>query len=89
MAPSGSTTAQVVPSPTAVAVFGIASDGTTVVAGDAVVTGDGAAYEVVAADEEGTAYEAGVVTDEGGVVLDAYAPADDEDDKFKAIMARQ
>ena len=72
---------EVVSDPTMLAVFGIATDGTTAVAGQAVVTEEGAAYEVVAADEEGTAYEAGVATDEGGAVLDAYAPADDEDDK--------
>ena len=72
---------EVVSSPSMMAVFGIASDGTTVVAGQAVVTGEGAAYEVVAADEEGTAYEVGVATDEGGAVVDVYAPADDEDDK--------
>jgi len=71
--------AKVVSSPTMLAVFGIAASESGVVAGQAVVTGEGAAYEVVAGDEEGTAYEAGVATDEGGAVVDAYIPAEDED----------
>jgi uncharacterized membrane protein len=71
---------KVVASPTAVAVFGIAADESAVVAGKAVVTAEGVAYEVAAATEEGEAYEAGVVTEEGAVVVDADAPAEEEEE---------
>jgi uncharacterized membrane protein len=70
---------RVVASPTAVAVFGIAVDESAVVAGEAVVTGEGVAYEVAAATEEGEAYEAGVVTEEGAAIVDAVAPAEEEE----------
>jgi hypothetical protein len=70
---------KVVASPTAVAVFGIAADESAVVVGEAVVTGEGVAYEVAVATEEGEAYEAGVVTEEGAVIVDAVAPAEEEE----------
>jgi uncharacterized membrane protein len=69
---------QVVSSPTAVAVFGIATTGDTVAAGQAVATAEGVAYEVAATDEAGTAVEAGFATAEGAVIVDAYAPAEGE-----------
>jgi uncharacterized membrane protein len=72
---------KVVASPTAVAVFGIAADESAVVAGEAVVTGEGVAYEVAAATEEGEVYEAGVVTEEGAAIVDAIAPAEEEEEE--------
>ena len=51
-----------------------------VVVAEAVVTEEGAAYEVVAATEEGAVVEEGVVTDEGAVVVDAVITPADEDD---------
>jgi uncharacterized membrane protein len=70
---------KVVASPTAVTVFGIAADESAVFAGEAVVTGEGVAYEVAVATEEGEAFEAGVVTEEGAVIVDAVAPAEEEE----------
>jgi uncharacterized membrane protein len=61
----GVAASQVVASPSAVAVFGIAADESGVVAGQAVVTKEGVAYEVAAADAE------------GGVIVDAAASADE------------
>ena len=49
-----------------------------IVAGAAVATEDGVAYEVVAATEDEVAAEVGVVTDEGAAVVDVYAEAEDE-----------
>jgi uncharacterized membrane protein len=69
---------QVVSSPTAVAVFGIAATAEGVVAGQAVASAEGVAYEVAAATEEEAAYEAGAATAEGAVVVDAYATAEGE-----------
>ncbi|MFC2046609.1 hypothetical protein ACFLTC_03705 [Chloroflexota bacterium] len=60
--------------------FGIAADESGVVAGEAVVTAEGVAYEVAVATEEGEAYEAGVVTEEGAVIVDAVAPAEEEEE---------
>jgi uncharacterized membrane protein len=74
----GVAASKVVSSPTALAVFGIAATEEGVVAGGAVATAEGVAYKVAAVDEEGVAAEAGVVTEEGAVVVDAYAPAEDE-----------
>jgi hypothetical protein len=39
----------------------------------AVITADGAAYQVTVATDEGAVTEAGVVTDEGAIVVDAVA----------------
>jgi uncharacterized membrane protein len=44
-----------------------------VVAGAAVATADGVAYQIVGSTKEGTAAEIGVITDEGAVVVDAAA----------------
>jgi uncharacterized membrane protein len=71
---------KVVASSTAVAVFGIAADESAVVAGEAVVTGEGVAYEVAAATEEGAAYEAGVATEEGAAIVDVVAPAQEAEE---------
>jgi uncharacterized membrane protein len=75
----GVAASKVVASPTAVAVFGIAADESAVVAGEAVVTGEGVAYEVAGATEEGGVYEAGVATEEGAAVVDVVAPAEEEE----------
>ncbi len=47
-----------------------------VVAGAAYVDAEGAAYQVVAATEEGAVMEAGVITEEGAVIVDAVALPD-------------
>ena len=75
----GVAASQVVSSPTALTVFGIAATDEGVVAGQAVATEEGVAYEVAAATEDEAAYEAGVVTEEGAAVVDAYAKAEDEE----------
>jgi uncharacterized membrane protein len=75
----GVAASQVISSPTALAVFGIAATEEGVVAGRVVATGEGAAYEVAAATEDEAAYEAGVATEEGAAVVDAYAKAEDEE----------
>jgi len=74
----GVAASQVVSSPAAVAVFGIAVSEEGVVVGQAVATEEGVAYEVAAATEDEAAYEAGVATEEGAAVVDAYATAEDE-----------
>ena len=76
---------QVVSSPSAVAIFGIAADQSGVVVGQAVATQEGVAYEIAADDGEETAYEAGIVTGDGAVVVDAIVSdveeSDDADEK--------
>jgi hypothetical protein len=63
-----------------VAVFGIAADESAVVAGAAVATPEGVAYKVAGATENEVAAEAGVVTEEGAVVVDAYGTAEGEEE---------
>jgi uncharacterized membrane protein len=75
----GVAASQVISSPTALAVFGIAATEEGVVAGQAVATAEGVAYEVAAATEDEAAYETGVATEEGAAVVDAYAKAEDEE----------
>jgi uncharacterized membrane protein len=77
---AGIAATKVVSSPTEVAIFGIAADESGAVAGQAVVTAEGAAYEVAATDGEDVAYEAGVATEEGAVVVDAEGTIAEEGD---------
>jgi uncharacterized membrane protein len=79
---------EVISSPTAVAVFGIGADGQGAVAGEAVSTAGGTAYRVATESGGETAYEAGIVTDEGKTVVDSQstgvegdADTDKESDK--------
>ena len=69
---------KVVSSPTDVAIFGIAATEAGVVAGGAVATAEGVAYEVAATDGEEVDLEAGVITDEGAVVVDVQATVEDD-----------
>lgn len=64
-------------SPTMVSVFGVAATEDGVVAGGAVATADGVAYEIAATDGEEAAMEAGVITEDGAVIVDAAEVADE------------
>jgi uncharacterized membrane protein len=77
---NGVAATQVVSSPSMVAVFGMVATEDGVVAGRAVATDTGVAYEVGATDGVDAVVEAGVVTDEGAVVVDAAAVVEETDD---------
>lgn len=77
---AGVAATEVVSSPSMVEVFGVAATEDGVIAGHTVATADGVAYEAAATDGVDAAYEAGVVTEDGAVVVDAAALAADDAD---------
>jgi uncharacterized membrane protein len=76
LTPDGLAIKEIAADETSTQVVGAVITGDAVVVGAAVATADGAAYEVVAATADGEAAEAGAVTDEGAVVVDAVAVPD-------------
>ena len=76
LTPDGLAIKEIAADETSTQVVGAVITGDAVVVGAAVATVDGAAYEVVAATADGEAAEAGAVTDEGAVVVDAVAVPD-------------
>jgi len=73
LTPDGLGIKEIAADETSAQVVGAVITADAVVAGAAVVTADGAAYEIVGATAEGVVAEAGVITDEGAEVVDVVA----------------